>query len=65
MNPQDELSVAKSVIADQQIALTMMNRQLRGSYSINPEGALVHHACGEETSYDEELTPNFRCSCTQ
>ena len=70
----DDLTVAKLLVADQQIAIVRMDAQLARAYFLAPDGNFIHGKCGEpgieivlpEEGKDAQIAlPYFRqkCSC--
>lgn len=60
---QQELVTAKTVIANQQIYIQRLTEQINVSYILDPDGALIHTACGKSgIGYDIE-NKEFERSC--
>lgn len=62
MKAPDDLTLAKQILADQQIMISRLLAQTRSSFVYNPNGELVHVACSSPLLVDEgNIIPGCEC----
>ena len=62
MKAPDDLTVAKQIVADQQITISRLLGQIRSTFAFNPDGLIVHVTCGSPLVIIEgEISTSCEC----